>query len=229
MSDSQKFPFVRAMANMVNTIAQDNAAIRGQALPCHVVAVQGQIVTIQFEILPDGVQYPQITIPIATFAYIRYPIQVGDKGVTVPADVSLRGVSGLGAGMASPSLYPSLTPLFFVPIANSKWSDDEPDKLVLYGPDGAIMKTEKGDASVVVETGAVMAQAEKVTLKGMMFFDGPITQQKSGGGVDTTASMIGPVTIELDVTASGISLVNHTHDVEGVQSGGSTITTSKPK
>ncbi|MCS4265030.1 phage baseplate protein [Serratia sp. BIGb0163] len=229
MSDSQKFPFARAMANMVSTIAEDNAAIRGRALPCHVVAVKGQIVTVQFDILPDGVQYPQITIPIATFAYVRYPIQVGDKGVTVPADVSLRGVSGLGTGIASLSLSPSLTPLFFVPIANSKWSDEDPDKLVLYGPDGAVLKTAKGDASVVAETGAVTAQAEKVTLKGMMFFDGPITQQNSGGGGDTTASMIGPVTIELDVTASGISLVNHTHDVVGVQSGGSTITTSKPK
>jgi hypothetical protein len=41
--------------------------------------------------------------------------------------------------------------------------------------------------------------------------------------------MIGPVTIELDVTASGISLVNHTHDVVGVQGGSSTIETGKPK
>jgi hypothetical protein len=229
MSIGQKLPFSKTLSNMVTASTQRSNALRGRALPCHVVAVKGQIVTVQFDMLPGDLQYPQITIPVATFTYIRYPVQIGDKGVTVPADVSLRGVSGLGTGMASLSLSPSLTPLFFVPIANSKWSDEDPDKLVLYGPDGAVLKTAKGDASVVAETGAVTAQAEKVTLKGMMFFDGPITQQNSGGGGDTTASMIGPVTIELDVTASGISLVNHTHDVVGVQGGSSTIETGKPK
>lgn len=228
MSDSQKFPFARAMANMVNTIAEDNAAIRGRALPCHVVAVQGQIVTVQFDILPDGVQYPQITIPIATFAYIRYPIQIGDKGVTVPADVSLRGVSGLGTGIASLSLSPSLTPLFFVPIANSKWSDEDPDKLVLYGPNGAILKTLDGSASVTVSPKKVEIKAEDIYLVGRIHLNGQILQDAEQIPGEAKASLIGPLTVEKDATINGISVSGHGHDVKNVQGGSSTITSEKP-
>ncbi|MGP0902107.1 phage baseplate protein [Serratia sp. CY76391] len=228
MSDSQKFPFARAMANMANTIAEDNEAIRGGALPCHVVAVKGQIVTVQFDILPDGIQYPQITIPIATFAYIRYPIQIGDKGVTVPADVSLRGVSGLGTGIASRSFSPSLTPLFFVPIANSTWSDEEPDKLVLYGPDGAILKTLDGSASVTASPKKISIKAEDIYLVGRIHLNGQIVQDAGQISGDATASLIGPLNVEKDATVNGVSVSGHGHDVKNVQGGSSTITSEKP-
>lgn len=228
MSDSQKFPFARAMANMANTIAEDNEAIRGRALPCHVVAVKGQIVTVQFDILPDGIQYPQITIPIATFAYIRYPIQIGDKGVTVPADVSLRGVSGLGTGIASRSFSPSLTPLFFVPIANSTWSDEEPDKLVLYGPDGAILKTLDGSASVTASPKKISIKAEDIYLVGRIHLNGQIVQDAGQISGDATASLIGPLNVEKDATVNGVSVSGHGHDVKNVQGGSSTITSEKP-
>lgn len=104
------------------------AELKGRELPCHVVDVSGQIVTVQFDMLPEGINFPQITIPVATFPYIRYPIQPGDRGVTIAADVSLRGVSGLGTGMATLSYSMSLTPLFFVPLANKDWSDEDPQK-----------------------------------------------------------------------------------------------------
>ncbi|MGT3269672.1 phage baseplate protein, partial [Yersinia enterocolitica] len=105
--------------------------------------------------------------------YIRYPIQVGDKGVTIAADVSLRGVSGLGTGMASLSYSMSLTPLFFVPVANASWSEEEPRKIVLYGPDGGILKTEDGSSSVTVapkeirqKSNAIYLNAEDIYLTG---------------------------------------------------------------
>lgn len=219
---------MRALSEYNSSFIDSNNSLEGQELPCHVVAVNGSIVTVQFDMLPSGTAWPEITIPVFGPEYIRYPIQVGDKGVTAAATVSLRGVSGLGVGVADMTPPPSLTALYFMPLGNVNWDGADPEKIELYGPKGAVLRTKKGDASVDVETGAVTAQAEKVTLKGMMFFDGPITQQSTGEG-GTEATMIGPVTIELDVTASGISLVNHTHDVLGVQSGGSTVTTSKPK
>lgn len=226
MSNSQKFSYLNSLSNLVHAATEDADAIKGRALPCHVVAVAGAIVTVQFDILPGAVQFPQVTIPVMGFEYIRYPIKSGDKGVTISADVSLRGISNLGTGMADLSVPASMTALFFVPLASANWPAEDPDKVTVYAPNGALIKTQDGESLVNVESGAVTTQAEKVTLRGKLFFDGPITQSDAGKG--TEAKLIGPVTVELDVTASKISLVGHTHEVIGVQGGDDTIETTAP-
>ncbi|MBP2171014.1 hypothetical protein J2125_004206 [Erwinia toletana] len=228
MSDAQKFPFAKALTNILTTAGQNNDALRGRALPCHVVAVKGQIVTVQFDLLPEGVHYPQITIPIATFAYIRYPVQPGDKGVTIPADVSLRGVSGLGTGIASLSLSPSLTPLFFVPLANVNWSDEDSQKVTLYGPEGVICKTVGGDASVIIEPGKVTLKAAHICLEGTIHLNGQIVQDAEQISGDTAASLIGPLSVQHDAIINGVSVSQHGHDIKNVQGGSSTITSEKP-
>nr|WP_320744709.1 phage baseplate protein [Enterobacter sp. 276E10] len=208
----------------------------GRSLPCHVVAVDGQIVTVQFDLLPDGVQYPEVTIPVATFEYIRYPIQTGDRGVTVAADVSLRGVSGLGTGIASRALSFSLVPLFFVPLSNAGWTKEDANKIVLYGPDGGILKTADGASSITVEPGKITEIADAIYLTakniylggGTIHLNGPIVQGADGQG-GTSAEFIGPVTVTNDVTAGGVSLMNHPHDVKNVQGGSSTVESEKPK
>lgn len=236
MSNGQKFPLLKALNNAICTANEDRAAIEGRSLPCHVVGVDGQIVTVQFDLLPDGTQYPQVTIPIATFEYIRYPVQIGDKGVTVAADVSLRGISGLGTGIASRALTLSLVPLFFVPLSNAGWTKEDPNKIVIYGPDGAILKTEDGASSVTVEPGKISQQADAIYLNakdiylggGVIHLNGPIVQDPEEM-TDTTAKFLGPMDVTKDVVAGGVSLMNHPHDVKNVQSGGSTIQSEKPK
>jgi hypothetical protein len=236
MSNSQQFPFLKALNNAIQIGADDQAAIKGRSLPCHVVSVKGQIVTVQFDMLPDGTQYPEVTIPIATFPYIRYPIQVGDRGVTVAADVSLRGVSGLGTGIASRAFTMSLVPLFFIPLSNAGWSEEDPNKIVLYGPDGAILKTEDGASSITVEPGKISQQADAIYLNakdiylggGTLHLNGPIVQDPDQM-TSTTATFIGPMNVTKDVVAGDVSLINHPHDVKNVQSGGSTIQSEKPK
>ncbi|KHN59915.1 phage baseplate protein [Aeromonas hydrophila] len=234
MSGAQKTPFVKGLMNAIQTQTNDRVAVQGRSLPCHVVAVQGQIVTVQFDMLPDGTIYPEVRIPVATFPYIRCPIQIGDKGVTVAADVSLRGVSGLGTGMATSSLTFSLTPIFFVPLSNNGWSEEDPNKIVLYGPDGAILKTEDGASSVTVEPGkitekadTIYLEAKDIYLKGTIHLNGPIVQD-AGEMADTTASLIGPLNVENDAVINGVSVSTHGHDVNGVESGSSTVTSEKP-
>ncbi|TQN80983.1 UNVERIFIED_ORG: hypothetical protein FHU00_0362 [Citrobacter freundii] len=234
MSNAQKLPFLRTLSEMMTNSGKEQAELKGRELPCHVVAVKGQIVTVQFDMLPEGISFPQITIPVATFRYIRYPIQPGDQGVTIAADVSLRGVSGLGTGMATLSYSMSLTPLFFVPLANKDWSEEDPRKIVLYGPDGAILKTEDGSSSVTVapdairqKSKAVYLDAQDIFLTGTIHLNGPIVQDKAQMK-DTTASLIGPLNVEKDAVINGVSVSGHGHDVVGVQSGGSTITSMKP-
>lgn len=235
MSDSQKFPFVKGLMNVVKTEADDRAEVAGRSLPCHVVKVEGQIITVQFDMLPDGTQYPQVKIPIATFPYIRYPIQVGDRGVTVAADVSLRGVSGLGAGIASKSFSMSLVPLFFIPLSNAGWSEEDANKIVLYGPDGAILKTEDGASSITVEPGKITEKADAIYLTakdiylvgGTIHLNGPIVQDPDQM-TETTAKFIGPMDVQEDVVAGGVSLIAHPHDVKNVEPGGATIPSEPP-
>lgn len=218
MSEGQKFPFIRAINNVVQNGAEDQAMLNGRSLPCHVVSVSGQIVTVQFDMLPDGVQYPQVTIPIATFTYIRYPIQKGDKGVTVAADVSLRGVSGLGTGIADRSFSFSLVPLFFVPLSNAGWSEEDPNKIVLYGPDGAILKTESGGGSVTVTDDDITINAGKsITLNA----GASITL--SAGGQTLTLAAGGANHNGVDIGET------HIHLVSGVMPGSAIIPSEVPQ
>lgn len=229
MSGAQKTPFAKGLMNAIQSQADSRVAVQGRSLPCHVVAVQGQIVTVQFDMLPDGTIYPEVTIPVATFPYIRCPIQIGDKGVTVAADVSLRGVSGLGTGMATRSLTFSLTPIFFVPLSNNGWSEEDPNKIVLYGPDGAILKTEDGASSVAVGPGKVTTKADAIYLeapdiyiKGTVHVTGAIVQDEG------EVSLIGPLNVQNEATIKGVSVSTHSHNVSGVQGGDSTVTSNKP-
>jgi hypothetical protein len=201
VGDSQKIPFLQSLGNFVDQKTRSAEEIRGRALPCHVVKVEGQIVTVQFDLLPTDIQYPQVRIPVATFAYISVPVQVGDKGVTMPADVSLRGVSGLGTGIATLSLPPSLSALVFVPVANAAWEKPEPNKLVLYGPDGAIVKTMSGGALVSVADDAITLKVGEQLL------------ELSSSGLKHNGVNIG---------------ATHKHDVKGVESGDSMKTSEVP-
>lgn len=202
MSDAQKIPFIKSLMDTVHTANADAGWVRGRALPCHVVKVEGQIVTVQFDLLPTDIQLPQIRIPIATFPYIWIPVQVGDKGVTVPADVSLRGQTGLGTGLANLSLPPSLSALYFMPLANATWVNDEFDKLMLYGPDGSVLTTVTREASVSVTDKAI-------TLK----IGGQVLELTSSG-----------------LKHNGVNIgATHTHEVKGVESGGDNKTSEVPK
>lgn len=228
MSNAQKSALIQSLANFQANAIDSNEKITGKALPCHVVAVEGAIVTVQFDILPSVATLPQVTIPVFGFEYIRYPIQIGDKGVTIPASVSLRGVSGLGVGIADMSRPPSLTALFFMPIANADWSKEDPDKLTLYGPSGVLAKTTGGSSSINIETNVITLKAATIRLEAdNIILAGPISQEAKEGG-STEASLIGPLTVQKDAIINGISSSGHDHDIDGVQSGGSTKTSTKP-
>ena len=151
------------LAESLNLIAQQRAAdaiqALGQALPCHVVAVAGQIVTVAFDTVTPGQTLPQVKMPILTSPYDWLPVQVGDKGVTVPSDVYLGGVSGLGGGTATLAPVGNLSALVFAPVANAAWSTTYQNYRVVQGPDGVVLQTLDGavvlklDATGVTITG----------------------------------------------------------------------------
>lgn len=166
-SNAQKVPFQSALNRFAEKKVQQAIQSLGKALPCSVTAVNGQIVTVKFEVESAPFTLPEITIPVLTFEYIRYPIQVGDKGMTVPADVRLGGISGLGSGNAPLVGSANLTMLVFMPVANLNWSaSPDPNKIVLYGPNGAILKSSTGTAQVDVDVNDVDITGTDITMNG---------------------------------------------------------------
>ncbi|MES2048847.1 MAG: hypothetical protein V4447_10630 [Pseudomonadota bacterium] len=168
MSNALKIP----LASSLNVFAQGkvNDAFQkaGQALPCSVVAVQGSIVTVKFEI-NSVFTLPNVTMPLAGAEYIRYPIQVGDKGVCFPASARLGGMSGIGGGTADLSLPGNLTALVFLPMGNTGFFEVNPQAVVIYGPDGVVLM-DTGNQSNITLTPAGIA----------MVTEGPITATAQG-------------------------------------------------
>lgn len=139
--NAQKTPLARTLNQVAVKAALNQIQQIGKALPASVVSVSGSIVTVKFEV-QSSFTLPNVTIPMAGPEYIRFPTQVGDKGIVLPADVSLGGISGLGMGTAALALQANLSALVFLPIANKNWSPSEnPNAIVLYGPDGGILRT----------------------------------------------------------------------------------------
>lgn len=129
-----------------NAIGRAQQAIRstGRALPCRVVAVQGALVTVNFEVDTNPWTIPQLTIPKAESPWIRMPTQVGDFGITMPGDTYLGGVSGIGGGVASLTQRGDLSSLVFVPISNKNSPPIDQNAAQVQGPNGAIIRNTQG-------------------------------------------------------------------------------------
>lgn len=189
----------------------------GRALPCHVVSVSGSIVTVAFDVHSPTITLPNVSIPKAESPWIRMPTQVGDKGVTMPADAYLGGVSGLGGGTASLTRPGNLSALVFVPISNSGSPPIDQNAAQVQGPNGAIIKTTSGTSSSIVtnQEGTTItfgAVSLVVNATGVTITVGSETFSLGTSGVNSTLEMVVP-----DVIVPNGSVNNHFHG--GVQTG----------
>jgi hypothetical protein len=148
-SNAQKTPLARSLNLFAEKKVYDFIQLTGKALPCKVTAVSGSIVTVSFQVGGPWT-LPTVTVPMFGPEYIRYPTQVGDTGVVFPADASLGGITGLGGtAPVLPALSGNLSALVFFPVASKNWSaSEDPNALVLYGPDGGILRTTDKTSSV---------------------------------------------------------------------------------
>lgn len=230
-NNSQKTPLGRSL----NTWAAQKVASAlqqtGQSLPCIATAVSGAIITVSFQV-SSGFTLPQIEVPLFGPEYIRYPIQVGDKGVVFAADARLGQMSGLGGGLADLTAPANLGALVFFPIGNRHWSAVDPNSVVIYGPNGVtlydsgqnstlvltpsgIIMTGQTTASLVVGANSVVVSAAGTTINGPLILNGPILTGTGTGAGDMTMS--GTVDFTGTVTIDGRSFLAHTHS--GVQTG----------
>ena len=197
--NAQKTPLVSSINAGAKTQAQNAITDLGRALPASVVKVMGAIVEVKFEV-NSNFTIPNVTIPLFGPEYIRYPIQPGCKGLVVPSDAYLGGMSGLGGGVADMSLRGNLTALVFFPIGNKGWSSEDPDMLVLYGVKGVVLR-DQGKRVTLTLTGSGIA----IDL---------------GGGTMTATNG--------DIIADGVSLKKHTHNQGNDSRGDGEVPTNPP-
>ena len=135
-----------------NAIRRASEAIQatGRALPCSVTAVNGSIVTVKFEVNSTPWTLPPITIPKLESNWIREPTQIGDFGMTVPADAYLSAISGFGGAAPTLARPANLSALIFVPVSNKQSPPIDPNAAQVQGPNGAIIRTTTGTTSSVV-------------------------------------------------------------------------------
>ena len=140
----QKIPLARSLNQFAEKKIRGAMALLGNVLPAQVVSVSNSIVTVKFLLAAttnSPYTLPNVTVPIAGPEYVRMPTQIGDKGVVIPSDVYLGGVSGLGGGTADLSLQANLSSLIFLSIGNKNFSaTDDPNAVVIYGPNGTILR-----------------------------------------------------------------------------------------
>ena len=154
-----------------NKIAQAQL-MAGKVLPAAVVERNGNMVVIQ--VLLRNVPYvvPHLTVPLFGPEYIRYPMQPGDKGILIPADTYLGGVSGLGGGTADLTPPANLSALTFLPISNTEWESVDPNVLTMYGPEGVTLRDSGSNTTFLLTPDSVTIvtpEQFKVTVGGTAF------------------------------------------------------------
>ena len=190
-ADHLKTPYGWRVNELATRRAMDAIQGTGRALPASVVSGNGTFVTVNFE-WQSPFTLPQVRVPVLTSEYFRAPIGPGCKGVVIPADYSLGGVSGLGGSVANPTKQSNLGALVFAPIGTTGFPAVPDGFAVMYGQAGAIIR-DAGSRTVIT-----------VTPTG-------VTIALTSGNVTVTGG---------DVVADGISLKHHVHP--GVTTGGGT-------
>lgn len=155
-SNVQKTAIARTLNQFAERKVLGAMSLLGPALPASVKAVVSSgIVTVNFELTGTPYTLPPVTVPLEGSEYVRLPIQAGCLGWVTPASAYLGGVSGLGGGTADLSPRGNLSSLVFSPLGNKNWSPTEnPNALVLYGPDGVIIRDlGKKNAMTLTPTG----------------------------------------------------------------------------
>jgi hypothetical protein len=165
-NDNNTLWFQRSLNKTAENKARAVIARTGRALPCVVTAIFGSMVTVSFQVQSSSpYSLPELTIPKAESQWMRAPTQIGDAGITVPADTSIGGINGAGAGVAQVNIaYGNLSALIFVPVASSAFpASPNANQAWINGPAGAVLSDEAQTASVTVSANLVTIKAGSST------------------------------------------------------------------
>lgn len=219
--NERKTPLSRTLPRATERAAVALIEQGGYALPCHVTAVAGQIVTVAFDCTAAGAVLPPVEMPIIGAEYIRFPTQVGDKGYAAAASVDLSIETGLGPGNSLPDLSQrpaNLAALVFVPIGNANWTaSPNANALVMYGAGGGVLLQDKltspncslsmTSSSITLTFGShtVVINSSGIFLDGVKFATHYHSNIPDGAaGTYTAPSGGGPVTGDSGIVAGSV-------------------------
>ncbi|QXY99488.1 hypothetical protein [Enterobacter hormaechei] len=159
MTVDQKLNFGRNMNRFAEQKFQEAFQAAGKILPASIVEQKGKMVTVSFELTDTPYVFPQVTIPLFGPQYIRYPMQPGDKGIVIPADTYLGGVSGQGGGIADLTPPANLSALVFLPISNTEWENVDGNVVTIYGPEGVTIRDQGSNTTFLLTPDSVTIAA----------------------------------------------------------------------
>lgn len=223
MTSAQKIPFTASQNDFARKKIGEALQLTGKALPCRVVSAYGatnSIYTVEFDLNAAPFTLPQVTVPLFGPEWVRYPIRQGTRGVVFPVDARIGAITGLGSGTPTLARPANLSALVFFPIGSTTFSDtDDPDKLVLYGPNGVVIRDADKNCTIDVGTEEITVTGKtKVTIK-----VGDITAVIDEDGFTATAGSAsitltdGAIDLEGALTINGQPYLDHLHS--GVDSG----------
>jgi hypothetical protein len=153
--NTQKTPLARSLIQLIESQIASATQQNPQSLPCSVVAINGAMVTVKFEIT-GPISFPQITVPQAISRYARPPTQIGDKGMVIASDLYLGGVTGLGGGTANYLRKESnLSTLVFVPLSNTNFPKVDQNAYNITAPNGAVIKDDSGNSIITLTPSSI--------------------------------------------------------------------------
>lgn len=159
MSVDQKLNFGRNINRFTEQKFTEAFQASGKILPASIVSQEGKMVTVSFELHDTPYVFPQVTIPLFGPQYIRYPMQPGDKGIVIPADTYLGGVSGQGGGVADLTPPANLSALVFLPISNTEWDSVDGNVVTIYGPEGVTIRDSGSNTTFMLTPDSVTIAA----------------------------------------------------------------------
>ena len=144
MADNFETLWIQTSLNrQARTRAAEAIEAIGKPLPSSVVAINGSLIQVKFEITGPGpwATLPLLWLPKAESQWLRAPVQVGDVGMVIPAATFLGGISGQGSGVANMGTdYGNLSTLVWVPVAAVSFgAPPDADKAWINGPAGSVV------------------------------------------------------------------------------------------
>jgi len=172
MSIDNKLNFGSSMNRFAERKVDNALQKAGKILPVSVVKQNGKMITVAFELRDIPYVLPQVTIPLFGPQYIRYPMQPGDKGIVIPADTYIGGVSGQGGGIADMTPPANLSSLVFLPISNTEWQDVDGQVVTVYGPEGVTLRDSGSNTTFLLKPDSIAISTPgsfTVTVGGTVF------------------------------------------------------------
>ncbi|HID3079493.1 TPA: hypothetical protein ACXGIH_002616 [Klebsiella pneumoniae] len=172
MTISQRLNFAKSMNNFAEVKIAEAMELVGKILPATVVSQSGKMITVSFSLTNTPFTLPQVTIPLFGPEYVRYPMQPGDRGIVIPADTYIGGMSGLGGGVADLTQPTNLSALVYLPISNTEWQDVDGQVVTVYGPEGVTLRDSGSNTTFLLKPDSIAISTPDsftVTVGGTVF------------------------------------------------------------